>query len=78
MRVSLYEANYSGLPILKDKGDLRFFEEVIMDGCYYQVAWLKDNRQNRCVALYGSRPLSVIEEGPAENNFMIVEGETDE
>lgn len=70
MGVSLYKASFSGLPILKSKGNLHFFEEVIMDGQYFQVAWLKDDKQNNCTALYGSQPLAVIERN-ADSHFII-------
>lgn len=72
MGVSLYEASFSGLPILKSKGDLHYFEEVIMDGQYFQVAWLKVDKQNSCTALYGSQPLAVIERN-ADSHFIIGE-----
>ncbi|QHM67928.1 hypothetical protein C7M49_01896 (plasmid) [Pediococcus pentosaceus] len=47
----------SELPILDDKQDYKYFEEIAGIGSYYQVAWQK--KLDGYIALYGTTPIEL-------------------
>ena len=47
----------SELPVLDDKQNYKYLEEIASNGTYYQVAWLK--KQDEYVALYGTAPIEL-------------------
>lgn len=47
----------SELPILDDKQNYKYLDEVASKGSYYQVAWLK--KQDKYLALYGTTPIEL-------------------
>lgn len=58
---TIYTAYLSELPILAEKGNYCFLNEIISDGQYMQVAWLKGSNRNECIALYGKSPIKVLD-----------------
>lgn len=47
----------SELPILDDKQNYKYLDEVASKGSYYQVAWLK--KQEKYLVLYGTTPIEL-------------------
>lgn len=64
-------AYLSELPILTEKGNYFFLNEIISDGQYMQVGWLQVSRKNECIALYGKNPIVPIADENADQNTII-------
>ncbi|KAA8371355.1 hypothetical protein WZ78_09505 [Leuconostoc mesenteroides subsp. dextranicum] len=47
----------SELPILDDKQNYKYIDEIASNGAYYQVAWIK--KQDKYLALYGTTPIKL-------------------
>lgn len=47
----------SELPILDDKQNYKYIDEIASNGTYYQVAWIK--KQDKYLALYGTTPIKL-------------------
>ncbi|MDN6750578.1 MAG: hypothetical protein L0L95_10010 [Staphylococcus equorum] len=54
MKYSETEVIGSELPIEKEKGEYKYFEEVVGSGIYQQVAWEKN--QTNYIPLYSNDP----------------------
>ena len=47
----------SELPILDDKQNYKYIDEIASNGVYCQVAWIK--KQDKYLALYGTTPIKL-------------------